>query len=81
MCRTPEQESQGDRYGRKGKRIGDAAYEPLQTAGSVPLVDEDEEEFEFIARKYKVEGDTPERLCTWNRNVRPRLPEISDWAD
>jgi len=62
--------------------VGDSAYEPQQSLGVVPLPDNDEAEFEYLAMHYRLEGDTPTNLCRWNREVAEicgRLDEARIW--
>ena len=67
--RKSEYANHWDKVGRKAKYPADSAYEPLQTVGFAKLDDEDELEFGYLAEQYKLEGDSPEKLCRWNREV------------
>ncbi|KAK4687450.1 SEA/GATOR complex protein SEA2/WDR24, partial [Tremellales sp. Uapishka_1] len=64
-----EFQSHWDKVGWKSKNIQDDAYEPLQAVGVLPLADSDEEEFAYIANHYRLDGDSPEHLCEWNREI------------
>ncbi|ORY34659.1 hypothetical protein BCR39DRAFT_513871 [Naematelia encephala] len=61
--------SHWDKVGRQSKTIADHPYEPLQACGVVPVPEDDEDEFAYMAHHYKLEGKAPEQLCQWNREV------------
>ncbi|WVF68409.1 hypothetical protein IAT40_003174 [Kwoniella sp. CBS 6097] len=65
----PEYANHWDKIGRPTPSISDPPYEPLQTLGFLPLRDSDETEFAYLANWYRVEGDIPEVLCHWNRDI------------
>ena len=65
----PEYISHWDKIGRKAKAISDPAYEPLQAAGIMSAFEEDRAAFDYMAQQYKLEGEAPEVLCQWNREV------------
>ncbi|WWC65935.1 uncharacterized protein I303_108557 [Kwoniella dejecticola CBS 10117] len=67
----PEYVNHWDKLGRPAPApsISDPPYEPLQTIGFLPVPDTDESEFAYLANWYKIEGDSPERLCRWNGDV------------
>jgi hypothetical protein len=65
----PEYADHWHKVGRKLKGVADPPFEPLQAAGSVPILDTDTEEFVYLAHHYRLDGDTPENLCQWNREV------------
>lgn len=68
--RKPEYVNHWDKVGQKAKSIAEPAYEPVQAVGFVQLSDSDQVEMEYIAQHYRIEGDAPENLCRWNREVR-----------
>jgi hypothetical protein len=68
--RKPEYADHWHKVGKKPKSVADPPYEPLQAIGSVPLPEADSEEFSYLAQHYRLDGDAPENLCQWNREVR-----------
>ncbi|EIW71387.1 hypothetical protein TREMEDRAFT_42787 [Tremella mesenterica DSM 1558] len=72
-----------DKVGQSNKSISSAPYEPLQAAGTLRDIGTDEMAFEYMAYQYKVEGDAPENLCDWNRQVAQYCGHEADaglWA-
>ncbi|OCF34320.1 hypothetical protein I316_03834 [Kwoniella heveanensis BCC8398] len=65
----PEYASHWDKIGRSTPSISDPPYEPSQTLGFLPLRDSDETEFAYLANWYRVEGEIPEVICRWNRDI------------
>ncbi|ORX37616.1 WD40-repeat-containing domain protein [Kockovaella imperatae] len=65
----PELANHWDRIGKRPKAIQDTAYEPVQALGTLALADVDEEDFEFLAQNYRLEGGSAVNICLWNRSV------------
>lgn len=56
--------------GRPRKAVSDAPYAPLQALGVMPFGDSEGAEFAYMAYHTRLEGEKPEKLCKWNREVR-----------
>ncbi|WWD20381.1 hypothetical protein CI109_104857 [Kwoniella shandongensis] len=65
----PEYAGHWDKVGRHTSSVSDPPYEPLQTIGFLPFPETDEAEFAYLAKWYKLEGEAPETLCQWNRDI------------
>ncbi|KAK8849751.1 hypothetical protein IAR55_005086 [Kwoniella newhampshirensis] len=65
----PEYANHWDKVGRQPSSVSDPPYEPQQSTGVLPFPDTDEAEFAYLAKWYKLEGDAPEQLCQWNRDI------------
>ena len=76
----PEFSSHWDKVGQKQKGIHDDPYQPLQAVGVMPPIEiaAEEDHLGYIADHYRLQGDSPERLCAWNSQIAAYCGRMDD---
>ena len=74
VCSKPEVTPHLARLGKVPKSIHDDLFEPKQVLAVYKVPGFERDTFASLARRYKLEGSSPERLCEVNARVSRTLP-------